>query len=367
MRVLIAVLLLVSGISAHAGSAAIPAFTPNVVDPGHVLDASATERVNAEIQRVREASHIWGAVYIVETLGDESIEELAVRAFEQWKLGQAGVDNGLLLVLAMTERQSRLEVGYGLEGTITDLAAKHALDDYLRPKMREGDVAGAIVDAFGYVSRLVEQDPAAIAELAAVPADGGGQVDEENWSRGVQAWAVFLLPVWLGVPFYKWWIAMRRRRLLAEHPVLALKGDENVANADKAADAKPGSSWKQTLGISLFLTVNPGVFVFFLAAIEKAVYYGALIVPGLLVLLVAWLNGRKYGSPERYEAFLRNVAQERVDLLSKGHLVQDAGGRYSYTPAYHASRRSSSSSSGSSRSSSSGGGRSGGGGASSSW
>ena len=167
--------------SARAEPTAIPAFTPNVVDPGHVLDAAGTERVNAEIQRVREASKVWGAVYIVDTLGDESIEELAVRAFEHWKLGQAGVDNGLLLVLAMSDRKSRFEVGYGLEGTITDVAALHALDAYLAPKMREGDTAGAIVDAFGYLSRVVEQDPVAMEELAAV-AD-----QTEDWGRGLRA------------------------------------------------------------------------------------------------------------------------------------------------------------------------------------
>ena len=206
MRVLLAVLFLLGVLgSAHAEPTAIPEFTPNIVDPGNVLDAAGKEAVNAAIQRVRDESKVWGAVYIVGSLGDESIEELAVRAFEKWQLGQAGVDNGLLLVLAMQDRKSRFEVGYGLEGTITDVAALHALDAYLAPKMRTGDTAGAIVDAFGYLSRLVAQDPVAVEELATV-------VDQtEDWSRGLRAWVAFLIPVWLGAPFYRWWLAMRRR------------------------------------------------------------------------------------------------------------------------------------------------------------
>jgi uncharacterized protein len=362
---LVVVLLMILPAPARSAPTDIPAFTPNVVDPGGVLDAQGRARVEAEIQRIRDTG-IWGAVYIVDTLGDESIEALAVRAFETWRLGQAGVDNGLLLVLAMEDRRSRFEVGYGLEGKITDVAALHALDVHLAPRMREGDTAGAIVAAFGYLSRLVAQDPAAVQELAAAGAASSAEASED-WRRGLAAWGAFLVPVWLGVPFYRAWAAMRRRRLLAAHPSLALRGDEAVANADAGREA-PKADWKSRVGISLFLSANPGIFVFILAAIEEAVYYGALVIPGLFVALVTWLKSRKYDSPERYARFLDGIAQERAELLRKGHLVQETAGRYRYTPAYHASRRSSSSSSSSSsRSSSSGGGRSGGGGASSRW
>lgn len=123
----IAALLMLPGLR-PASAIEIPAFTPNVVDPGHALDTAGTSAVNAELLRIRETSGVWGAVYIVDTLDGESIEEVAVAAFEQWQLGQQGVDNGLLLVLAIDDRRSRFEVGYGLEGSITDVAARQALD-----------------------------------------------------------------------------------------------------------------------------------------------------------------------------------------------------------------------------------------------
>lgn len=365
MRALITVLLvmLVCG-SVHAAPTPIPEFTPNVVDSAGALDAAADERVNAEILRIRESSRILAAVYIVPALGEESIEELAVRAFEKWQLGQAGVDNGLLLVLAMEDRESRFEVGYGLEGSITDVAALHALDAYLAPRMREGDVAGAIVDALAYLSRVVAQDPDALQELAAA------EEQAEDWGRGLRAWGLFLIPVWTAVPLYRGWIGWRRRRLFADHPELALKaGDDVVANGDAAASAtkkKSGISWG-TIGLCLFLSVNPGIFIFIFSAIENIPAYLPIAIPGVLVLLVVWLKGRKYGSSDRYLAHLRKVEQERTALINAGHLVRNSTGTYSYTPAYHASRRSSSSSGSSSRSSSSGGGRSGGGGASSGW
>ncbi|WP_420468443.1 TPM domain-containing protein [Panacagrimonas sp.] len=362
MRILwiLAVTSLTLALSAPGAAArlTIPPFTPNVVDPGGYLDAAANQRVNLELQRIREESRIWGAVFILEALEGEPIENVAVEAFEQWQLGEADADNGLLLVLAMNDRESRFEVGYGLEGTITDVAALRALDAYLAPKMREGDVAAAIADAFGFLSRLGAQDPDALRELEH-PSTAD---DDMVWKRGLIAWGVFLLPLWLCVPIRNAWVAYRRDTLLGAQPALAL-GDEQVVRTPNHT-----GRWGLNWGVLAFLSINPGVFVFFLSAMQPIIFYLSLAIPLLVVALVAYLSGRKYGSPERYRRFLDNIAKQRADLIGKGHLEETAPGRFSYTPAYHASRASSSSSSGgSSYSSSSGGGSSGGGGASSRW
>lgn len=350
-----------------AAALAIPTFTPNVVDPHGYLDAAATERVNAELLRIRDESHIWGAVYIVDTLGGEPIENVAVQAFEQWQLGEKGVDNGLLLVLAIDDRKSRFEVGYGLEGTITDVASLRALDSYLAPGMRAGNIEGAIVESFGFLSRLVAQDPGAVLELQMPDSAESTSIDDDmDWNRGLIAWGVFLVQLWLCIPLRNAWVGYRRRSLFEEHPVLALRGDEQVVKP-QAATGGGAFRW----GILLFLSINPGLFVFFLSAMEQLVYYGAVAFTALISLLVIFLPARKYGSVERYQQFLEKVAKERADLIAMGHLEQTTAGEYRYTAAYHASRASSSSSSssssGSSSSSSSGGGRSGGGGASSGW
>lgn len=351
---------------ASAAALAIPTFTPNVVDPHGYLDGAAAERVNAELQRIRDESHIWGAVYIVDTLGGEPIENVTVKAFEQWQLGEKGVDNGLLLVLAIDDRKSRFEVGYGLEGTITDVASLRALDNYLAPAMRAGNIEGAIVDAFGFLSRLVAQDPGAVMELQMPDDIESTSVDDDmDWHRGLVAWGVFLVPLWLCMPLRNAWVGYRRRALFEEHPVLALRGDEQVVKS-QAATGGGGFKW----GILLFLSINPGLFVFFLSAMDAFIYYGALIVSPFIFYLVIFLPGRRYGSVESYQQLLEKVAQERADLIAKGHLEQTSAGEFRYTAAYHASRASSSSSSSSSSSrssSSSGGGRSGGGGASSGW
>lgn len=332
----------------------IPAFTPNVVDPGGFLPAAGREQVNLELQRIRDTSHVWGAVLIVDTLGGEPIENVANQAFEQWKLGQAGVDNGMLLVLAMSDRKSRFEVGYGLEGSIPDVAALHALDAYLAPGMRAGDTTGAIINAFGFLSRVVEQDPLAMQELAAAAEPD----DAFAWRRGLIAWGVFLVPLWLFMPIRNAWVARRRRRLLEAHPLLGLH-DEQVVKT--TGDGR----WQPNLWILGFLSLNPGVFVFILSSVEKMAYYPLMVAPALILGLVIYLSGFRYGSPARYRKHLENIARQRAALIKKGHLEESTPGVYRYTPAYRASRASSSS--GRSFSSSSGGGRSGGGGASSGW
>jgi uncharacterized protein len=336
----------------------IPDFTPNIVDPQGYLDDAGTQSVNAELQRIRETSHIWGAVFIVDTLDGEPIENVAVDAFKKWQLGQKGVDNGLLLVLAMNDRQSRFEVGYGLEGSITDVAALHALDDYLAPQMRAGNTAAAIVDAFGFLSRIVAQDPDAVRELA--QADSG---DEFNWRLGLIAWGVMMFALWFGFPIRNRWVAHQRARLKQKDPSLSLD-DEDIV---KTKGTKPG--WKGNLFVQCFLSINPGVFVFLFSALFLAGFVISIIAIPLILFLVIHLSGRRYASPERYRRFLDALEKRRAKMLKAGYLEEKTPGVYEYTPAYYASRASSSSSSSSSSgfSSSSGGGSSGGGGASSRW
>lgn len=334
----------------------IPEFTPNVVDPSGHLDASQRDAVNLELQRIRETSHIWGAVFVVRTLDGEPIENVAVEAFEKWRLGAKGVDNGLLLVLAMEDRQSRFEVGYGLEGTIPDVVALHALDQYLAPRMRAGDTAGAIIDSFGFLARVVVQDPDAMRELSEAQ-----PIDEYDWNRGLVAWGVMLFALWFCLPVRNRWVARQRARLQKLDPSLSLD-DEYIVKTGKA-----GGAWKGNLLVQGFLSINPGVFVVILAALSAAAFSISVIASLLIMFLVIHLSARKYASPERYREFLDKLAKRRTEMIRKGHLEETAPGVYAYTPAYHASRASSSSSGSSGFSSSSGGGRSGGGGASSRW
>jgi uncharacterized protein len=79
------------------------------------------------------------AVYIIPTLKGEDIDDFAVRVFSAWKLGQKNKDNGVLLLIAVEERKIRIEVGYGLEGVLTDLMSSRINRNEIAPYFKQGD------------------------------------------------------------------------------------------------------------------------------------------------------------------------------------------------------------------------------------
>ncbi len=97
---------------------------------------------------------------LVPTTGDDSIEEYAVRTFEKWKLGQKKVDDGVLLLVAKNDRTLRIEVGYGLEGAITDVQAGRIISEQITPQFRQGNFYGGIqagVDSLVQLDRCREE------------------------------------------------------------------------------------------------------------------------------------------------------------------------------------------------------------------
>ncbi len=130
--------------AARAQGAEVPYLTGRVVDNAEILKADTRRRIAAELQAHEKRTGNQVAVLTVPTLGGESVEEYAVRVFEQWKLGGKGQDNGVLVVVVPRDRRMRIEVGYGLEGTLTDLAASRIIRDVMTPRFRSGDYDGGI-------------------------------------------------------------------------------------------------------------------------------------------------------------------------------------------------------------------------------
>ena len=206
---------------AHAASD-VPAFTPNVVDPHAYLTEAEKDEVNRLIQDVRARADIHAAVYLLRSLGDESIEALAERAFRKWTLGQAGKDNGLLIVLAMGDRKMRIETGYGLEGDIPDVAAKRVLDEQLRPFLRANQLKNGLVSALVALAQKRNKDYALRAEFQAPALPAVETPDEEpmDLARGFIWWGVFALMV-LGVhPFWARSVGRKKMKLVAAEPKL---------------------------------------------------------------------------------------------------------------------------------------------------
>lgn len=140
-------------------AAAIPALDDPVVDTANALSAStrATLREQALQLQARKGAQL--QVLVVPSVGDDGIEAYAQRVFDQWQLGRAGVDDGVLLLVAVQDRRVRIQTGYGLEGTIPDAYAARIIDKAIVPRLREGDLDQGLLDGSKVLVALIDGEP----------------------------------------------------------------------------------------------------------------------------------------------------------------------------------------------------------------
>jgi len=132
---------------------------------GRVTDQTATlsdEQISVLERTLRSFEARKGsqvAVLIVPTTAPETIEQYALRVAEQWKPGRKNVDDGALLVVAKNDRTLRIEVGYGLEGALTDAASKRIISEVIVPRFRQGDFYGGITAGVDRILRVIDGEP----------------------------------------------------------------------------------------------------------------------------------------------------------------------------------------------------------------
>jgi uncharacterized protein len=158
-----------AALAAFAALAAdVPYLTGRVVDNAEILSPATRERLAATLAAHEQATTNQVVVLTVESLDGESVEGFATRVFEEWKLGQKGKDNGVLVIVAPDDRRMRIEVGYGLEGTLTDAIAARIIRDRMTGFFKAGrydDGVAAGVEAI--VATLEGRESGATAPAAA--------------------------------------------------------------------------------------------------------------------------------------------------------------------------------------------------------
>jgi uncharacterized protein len=139
------VALLVLLIACFAGVAAnFPALTGRIVDQANVIAPETRSALEPKLADLETKSGIQLVVATVSSLGGEEIEPYANTLFRTWKLGEKTKNNGVLLLVAPNERRVRIEVGYGLEGTLTDALSKIIITNAIAPRFKTGDFGGGI-------------------------------------------------------------------------------------------------------------------------------------------------------------------------------------------------------------------------------
>ena len=138
---------------------AVPPLTGRVVDKTATLSSSDIASLDQTLKdfEARKGSQV--AVLIVPTTQPETIEQYSMRVAEAWKIGRKKIDDGAILVVAKDDRKLRIEVGYGLEGALTDVTAKRIIDEVITPKFRSGDFAGGISDGVNRILRVIDGEP----------------------------------------------------------------------------------------------------------------------------------------------------------------------------------------------------------------
>lgn len=123
---------------------AVPALTGPVVDQARMLSPQTEAKMSEFLRALRAAGGTQLQVLTVPDLGGLAIEEASIKVTDQWKLGSAKNDDGILLMVAAKERRVRIEVGQGREGVLPDVVASRIIRDVIVPRFREGNADQAI-------------------------------------------------------------------------------------------------------------------------------------------------------------------------------------------------------------------------------
>ncbi len=317
MKAALLVALLVLASSARGQG--VPALTGRVVDTAEILSPAVEAALTERLAAFEDSTTTQVVVLTVPSLGGAVLEEFATRVFREWGIGQEGRNNGALLLVARDDRQVRIEVGYGLEGDLTDARSATIIRTDIVPHFRDGDY-----------------DAGVLAGTEAILASVAGTYAE-------------VPPVEL--PGWAWWIILPLFGVFFPSLPLALILRTNLAGVK-------GTVLAGAIGVFMggFMSIP-----FAIALQSPLGLFPLILVPVLAMALDVFLERHPvYGAARRAR---RRKAAILADAQRRGQRTVLIDGVSHAVPS-----RYSSSSSGSSRSSySGGGGSSGGGGASGSW
>lgn len=123
-----------------------PALSGRVVDDAHILSQSAVDTLTQELDDYERGTSNQVVVATIKSLDGNSIEEYGYQLGRHWQIGQKGKDNGVLLIVAPNERKVRIEVGYGLEGILTDAISSQIIQTIILPDFKNGNMEKGIID-----------------------------------------------------------------------------------------------------------------------------------------------------------------------------------------------------------------------------
>ncbi|WP_208435869.1 TPM domain-containing protein [Bartonella phoceensis] len=206
-----------------------PPLTAYVNDVAHLLDNATKQNLTEKLAELEEKTGDQIVIVTVPTLSGKDIETYSNSLFRRWGLGQKQINNGVLFVIAPNERETRIEVGYGLEGVLTDALSAVIINTFALPNFREGNYQKGIVEAVHAIINIITENDSdfsfRIREKAKIVQAKRKQAEKEEMIANtiifLILFIVFGLPIlamifgkkvgpqkylWLGIIFTPWFL-----------------------------------------------------------------------------------------------------------------------------------------------------------------
>lgn len=168
-----------------------------IIDQAQILSESQKQQLTAKIQDLYQRNLAQIAIVMVNSTQGEPIFDYSFRIAEQWKLGKKGVDNGLLIVVAVQDRKAYILTGYGLEGTIPDSIASRIIREDMAGHFYQGDYFAGFNQALQRIEQRLTSDPDLLAQ-----ADAQTQAQAQQQEQGSPFGFLFILVFFVGPMLY---------------------------------------------------------------------------------------------------------------------------------------------------------------------
>ncbi|MBR7064039.1 MAG: TPM domain-containing protein, partial [Treponema sp.] len=152
----------------------VPYLSGRVVDNAGIISDAGVAQITNYLEELENTTGAQIAVLTIPSLQDDDLEMFSMRVVESWKLGQAKEDNGALLLIAWQEKKIRIEIGYGLEGVLTDAKCGLIIRNVIAPFFQSGKYDEGIFSAVQYMGGIISEDEEIINSRALTPSSSNG-------------------------------------------------------------------------------------------------------------------------------------------------------------------------------------------------
>ena len=172
-----------------------PPLTGRIVDQANIISRETRDALEPRLAELEQKSGIQLVVATVNTLEGQEIEPYANELFRFWKLGEKNKNNGVLLLVAPKERRVRIEVGYGLEGTLTDALSAVIITNAITPRFKTGDYGGGITRGVDDIITVLTTDELEWQKRPSLRLDRPQAAHPTNWVGFIALGAFLVLLV----------------------------------------------------------------------------------------------------------------------------------------------------------------------------